>query len=70
MKSYLSLSYLQSHGWEEYRTPEGEVYYYNTATGATQWEKPRELMSSEDIPEVHALFEYLDVNPVTERDAT
>jgi pre-mRNA-processing factor 40 len=26
--------------WEEVKTDEGEIYYYNPETGATQWEKP------------------------------
>ncbi|KAI5305168.1 hypothetical protein KEM56_005100 [Ascosphaera pollenicola] len=31
--------------WQEARTAEGRVYYYNTQTKATQWTKPLELMT-------------------------
>ncbi|KAI6785573.1 Pre-mRNA-processing protein prp40 [Emericellopsis cladophorae] len=31
--------------WQEHRTPDGRAYYYNTATKATQWTKPEEMMS-------------------------
>ncbi|KAL2199807.1 hypothetical protein P885DRAFT_29574 [Corynascus similis CBS 632.67] len=31
--------------WQEHRTPDGRVYYYNALTKATQWTKPEELMS-------------------------
>lgn len=27
-------------GWQEYRSPEGKLYYHNSHTGVTQWEKP------------------------------
>ncbi|KAJ1306567.1 hypothetical protein OPQ81_007568 [Rhizoctonia solani] len=29
--------------WAEYRNPEGRVYWYNTQTKASSWEKPEEL---------------------------
>ncbi|EPR57837.1 clustered-asparagine-rich protein [Toxoplasma gondii ME49] len=29
--------------WQEYFTPEGYAYYYNTSTGVTQWEKPEDF---------------------------
>nr|CEL64567.1 TPA: RNA recognition motif domain-containing protein,putative [Neospora caninum Liverpool] len=29
--------------WQEYFTPEGHAYYYNTVTGVTQWEKPADF---------------------------
>lgn len=31
--------------WQEYKSPDGRVYYYNTITKATQWTKPEDLMS-------------------------
>lgn len=31
-------------GWTQYFTDEGEAYYHNSATGVTQWEKPRDWM--------------------------
>ena len=31
--------------WNEARTPEGRVYYFNVHTKATQWTKPIELMT-------------------------
>jgi hypothetical protein len=32
-----------SHGWTEHTAPEGYVYYYNSKTGVSQWERPMEL---------------------------
>jgi pre-mRNA-processing factor 40 len=34
--------------WQETRTPEGKVYYFNTITKATQWDKPIELQTPQD----------------------
>jgi pre-mRNA-processing factor 40 len=31
--------------WQEAKTPEGRVYYYNSQTKATQWSKPVDMMS-------------------------
>jgi pre-mRNA-processing factor 40 len=31
--------------WQEHRTPDGRVYYYNPLTKVTQWTKPEDLMS-------------------------
>lgn len=31
--------------WQEARNADGRVYYYNTITKATQWNKPEELMT-------------------------
>lgn len=31
--------------WQEHRTPDGRVYYYNSLTRVTQWTKPEELMT-------------------------
>lgn len=35
--------------WQEARNTEGRVYYYNTQTKATQWNKPVELMTPADV---------------------
>jgi hypothetical protein len=35
--------------WQEARTPEGKVYYYNIHTKATQWTKPIELMTPVEV---------------------
>lgn len=32
-----------SHGWTEHTAPEGYVYYYNSKSGVSQWERPVEL---------------------------
>jgi len=37
--------------WQEHRTPapENRIYYFNTVTKATQWNKPQELMTSAEV---------------------
>lgn len=35
--------------WQEHHTPDGRAYYYNSATKATQWTKPEELMSGAEV---------------------
>jgi len=32
-----------AHGWTEHTAPEGYVYYYNSKSGVSQWERPVEL---------------------------
>ncbi|KAJ4295861.1 U1 snRNP protein [Collariella sp. IMI 366227] len=31
--------------WQEHRTPDGRIYYFNPLTKVTQWTKPEDLMS-------------------------
>jgi hypothetical protein len=35
--------------WQEARNADGRVYYYNTVTKATQWNKPEELMTPAEV---------------------
>lgn len=35
--------------WQEARTAEGRVYYYNAQTKVTQWTKPIDLMSPQEV---------------------
>ena len=35
--------------WQEARNTDGRVYYYNTQTKATQWNKPLELMTPAEV---------------------
>jgi hypothetical protein len=35
--------------WQEHRTPDGRVYYYNALTKVTQWTKPEDLMSPAEV---------------------
>lgn len=42
---------MADHGWQELKTPEGETYYWNSKTEKTQWEKPTELYSGNEVPE-------------------
>lgn len=41
--------YGQPNPWQEYKSPDGRVYYYNSITKATQWTKPEELMSPAEV---------------------
>jgi hypothetical protein len=35
--------------WDEAKTEDGRVYYYNTITRQTQWEKPADFMAPVDV---------------------
>ncbi len=42
--------------WQTLVTPEGVIYYHNSASGQTQWDKPAELKDDSDIErEVRAM---------------
>jgi pre-mRNA-processing factor 40 len=41
--------------WQEHRTQDGRIYYYNTVTRVTQWTKPEDMMTP---AEVHMLGDY------------
>lgn len=42
--------------WQEARNAEGRVYYYNTITKVTQWDKPVELMTPVEVRSMRNLF--------------
>lgn len=35
--------------WQEHRTPDGRIYYYNAITKVTQWTKPEEIMTPAEV---------------------
>lgn len=37
--------------WQEFTTPEGKPYYYNTLTKETVWEKPAEMQAAASVPQ-------------------
>jgi WW domain len=38
-----------THGWKEYKTPQGVPYYYNASTEETSWEKPDCMKSADEL---------------------
>uniref|UniRef100_G1KIH0 Pre-mRNA-processing factor 40 homolog A n=1 Tax=Anolis carolinensis TaxID=28377 RepID=G1KIH0_ANOCA len=40
---------LQKPAWSEHRAPDGRVYYYNSETKQSSWEKPDELKSKAEL---------------------
>jgi len=35
--------------WQEYRSPDGRAYYYNSVTKETQWTKPEDMMTPAEV---------------------
>jgi pre-mRNA-processing factor 40 len=35
--------------WQEHRTQDGRIYYYNTITRITQWTKPEDMMTPAEV---------------------
>ena len=51
--------------WQEARTAEGKVYYYNVHTKATQWTKPIELMTPVEVTRpIHVIKRYANERSV------
>ena len=46
--------------WQEARNADGRVYYYNTITKITQWDKPVELMTPVEVRSMRTLFAVQD----------
>ena len=46
--------------WQEARNSDGRVYYYNTQTKATQWNKPLELMTPAEVFVLVRLWQEID----------
>ncbi|XP_014214487.1 transcriptional coactivator yorkie isoform X2 [Copidosoma floridanum] len=42
------------HGWEQARTPEGQIYYLNHITKTTTWEDPRKTAAAASVAAVAA----------------
>lgn len=42
--------------WKEARAGDGRVYYYNTVTKETQWTKPEEMMSAQEVSSMSGLL--------------
>uniref|UniRef100_A0A8D2KQX5 Pre-mRNA-processing factor 40 homolog A n=1 Tax=Varanus komodoensis TaxID=61221 RepID=A0A8D2KQX5_VARKO len=47
--SYLSHMFTQKPAWSEHRAPDGRVYYYNSETKQSSWEKPDDLKSKAEL---------------------
>lgn len=45
------------HGWEQARTPEGQVYFLNHLTRTTTWEDPRKTAAAASVAAVAAAVE-------------
>ena len=46
-------------GWNEKRTIDGYAYYYNNESEAVQWDKPKELMSKEELDLMDGSFVFV-----------
>ncbi|XP_015595189.1 transcriptional coactivator YAP1 [Cephus cinctus] len=45
------------HGWEQARTPEGQIYFLNHLTRTTTWEDPRKTAAAANVAAVAAAVE-------------
>lgn len=41
--------YGQPSLWQEFKSSDGRVYYYNPMTKVTQWTKPEEMMTPAEV---------------------
>lgn len=48
--------------WRELKTADGQAYYYNTQTQQTQWEKPNELLSGNELGQDGEWYWIPDIN--------
>jgi pre-mRNA-processing factor 40 len=39
----------QPNPWQEHKTPDGRLYYYNPLTKVTQWTKPEDMMTGAEV---------------------
>lgn len=39
----------QSSPWSEHKAPDGRIYYYNSVTKQSLWEKPDELKTAAEV---------------------
>ncbi|KAL0103018.1 hypothetical protein PUN28_018371 [Cardiocondyla obscurior] len=52
------------HGWEQARTPEGQIYFLNHLTRTTTWEDPRKTAAAASVAAVAAAVESSKSNPL------
>ncbi|XP_071561531.1 transcriptional coactivator YAP1 isoform X2 [Temnothorax nylanderi] len=52
------------HGWEQARTPEGQIYFLNHLTRTTTWEDPRKTAAAVSVAAVAAAVESSKSNPL------
>lgn len=51
-------SFGQPAQWQEHRTEDGRVYYYNAATKVTQWTKPEDMMTAAEVRSMDSLVHH------------
>ncbi|XP_011871979.1 PREDICTED: transcriptional coactivator YAP1 [Vollenhovia emeryi] len=52
------------HGWEQARTPEGQIYFLNHVTRTTTWEDPRKTAAAANVAAVAAAVESSKSTPL------
>jgi protein yorkie len=57
-------------GWEQARTPEGQLYYLNHITRTTTWEDPRKSLAAQAAAQQHQSAEQLISHQVSQAQAS
>mmetsp|Transcript_70468 Transcript_70468/g.177675 ORF Transcript_70468/g.177675 Transcript_70468/m.177675 type:complete len:1007 (-) Transcript_70468:99-3119(-) len=55
-------------GWAACRTADGELYYHNSAIGASQWEHPQRLCNHHDVEAADVVASLVSEQPKAETD--